>query len=76
MGLPRWQSGKEFACKAGITGDAGSIPGWERSAGLGNWQPTPVFLLGEFRGQRSLVVYSPWGPEELDTTEQLSTHAY
>ena len=76
MGLPRWQSGKEFACKAGITGDAGSIPGWERSPGLGNWQPTPVFLLGEFRGQRSLVVYSPWGPEELDTTEQLSTHAY
>ena len=25
------------------------------------WQPTPVFLPGEFYGQRSLVVYSPWG---------------
>ena len=23
------------------------------------WQPTPVFLLGEFNGQRSLVGYSP-----------------
>ena len=25
------------------------------------WQPTPVFLLGESQGQRSLVRYSPWG---------------
>ena len=25
------------------------------------WQPTPVFLPGEFHGQRSLVVYSPRG---------------
>ena len=25
------------------------------------WQPTPVFLLGEFHGQRSLAGYSPWG---------------
>ena len=38
------------------------------------WQPTPVFLPGEFHGQRSLVGYSPWGRKELDTTERLSTH--
>jgi len=25
------------------------------------WQPTPVFLPGEFRGQRSLEGYSPGG---------------
>ena len=25
------------------------------------WLPTPVFLPGEFHGQRSLVGYSPWG---------------
>ena len=25
------------------------------------WQPSPVFLPGEFHGQRSLVGYSPWG---------------
>ena len=25
------------------------------------WQPTPVFLPGEFHGQRSLASYSPWG---------------
>ena len=36
------------------------------------WQPTPVFLLGEFHGQRRLSSYSPWGPKELDTVEQLS----
>ena len=36
------------------------------------WQPTPVFLPGEFHGQRSLASYSPWGFKESDTTEQLS----
>ena len=36
------------------------------------WHPTPVFLPGEFHGQRSLVGYSPWGCKESDTTEQLS----
>ena len=30
---------------------------------------TPVFLPGEFHGQRSLVGYSPWDYKELDTTE-------
>ena len=39
------------------------------------WQPTPVFLPGESHGQRSLVGYSSWGREELDTTEQL-THTW
>ena len=33
------------------------------------WQPTPVFLPGESRGQRSLVGYSPWGLKDSDTTE-------
>ena len=32
-------------------------------------QPTPVFLSGEFHGQRSLADYSPWGRNESDTTE-------
>ena len=34
--------------------------------------PTPVFLLGEFHGQRSLAGYSPWGCKESDVTEQLT----
>ena len=39
------------------------------------WQPTPVFLAGEFHGQRSLVDYSPWGRES-DKTEQLTCSIY
>ena len=35
----------------------------------GEWQPTPVILLGESYGQKSLVGYSPWGCKESDTTE-------
>ena len=31
-------------------------------------QPTQVFLPGEFHGQRSLKVYSPWGRESWDPT--------
>ena len=35
------------------------------------WQPTPVLLPGKSHGRRSLVGCSPWGLEELDTTERL-----
>ena len=37
---------------------------WRRT-----WQPTPVFLLGESQGRRSLVGCRLWGRAELDTTE-------
>ena len=36
------------------------------------WLPTPVFLPGEFHGQKSLVGYSSWGCKELDMTERLT----
>ena len=42
---------------------------WRRA-----WQPTPVFLPGEFHEQRSLVGYSPWGRKESDMTERLHFH--
>ena len=38
------------------------------------WHPTPVLLPGKSHGQRSLVGCSPWGHEELDTTERLHFH--
>ena len=38
------------------------------------WHPTPVLLPGKFHGRRSLAGCSPWGSEELDTTEQLPFH--
>ena len=35
------------------------------------------FLLAEFRGERNLLGYSPWGRKESDTTEQLThTHTH
>ena len=36
------------------------------------WQPTPLFLPGESRGQRNLEGYSPRGLKESDTSEPLS----
>ena len=38
------------------------------------WHPTPVLLPGKSHGWRSLVRCSPWGREELDTTEGLHFH--
>ena len=35
---------------------------------------TPVFLSGEFHGQRSLAGYSPWGLQESVMTEQLTLY--
>jgi len=44
----------------------GKIP-WKRK-----WQPTPVFLPGEFHGQWSLAGYSPRDHSESDSTEWLT----
>ena len=57
MGFPGGSDGKESACDAG---DVGLNPGLGRSPGEG-WQPTPVFLPGEFHGQRSPAGYSLCG---------------
>ena len=49
--------------RPGLEPWVGKIP-WRRE-----WLPTPVFLLAEFYGQRSLVGFSPWSPKELDKTK-------
>ena len=71
-GLPPWLSNKECAseCRRCRFNPRVWKISWRRA-----WQPTPVFLHGEFHGQKSLVGYSPWGRKELDMTEQLSMHA-
>ena len=51
MGFSGGPDSKEPACNAG---DPGNIP-WRREK-----QATPVFLSGEFHGQKSLAGYSPW----------------
>ena len=67
-GLPRWRSGKESACQRKRCERLRFNP-W-----VGKWQPTAVFLLGKFHGQRSPADYSPWGCKESDTTEHARTH--
>ena len=41
---------------------------------LRQWHPTLVLLPGKSHARRSLVGCSPWGREELDTTERLHFH--
>ena len=55
--------------RPGFDSRASQTP-WRR-----DWQPTPVFLPGEFHRQRKLADYSLWGHRESDTTERL-THIY
>ena len=50
-GFPSGSAGKESACNAGDTGDAGSIPGLGRSPGGENGNPLQYSYLG-FRMDR------------------------
>ena len=52
--------------RLGFSPWVGKMP-WRRAC-----HSTPVFLLGESHGQRSLAGYSPRGHKESDTTERLS----
>ena len=51
--------GKESACNAGTTGDAGSIPGLERSPGGGSGNPLQYSCLENLmdRGARQATVH-------------------
>ena len=69
MGFPGGSDGKESAYNAG---DLGLLPGSGRSPWKRELLPTPVFLPGEFHGQRSLVDYSPRSLKESNTTECLT----
>ena len=69
MGFPGGSDSKKICLKywrPGFDPWVGKIP-WRRE-GL----PTPVFLPGEFHGQRILEGYSPWNHKESDMTKQLS----
>ena len=52
------------------------FPGWKDPLEKGMALPIPVFLPGEFHGQRSLAGYSPLGGKESDMTEQLSLFTF
>ena len=68
IGLPRWCSGKEFACQSRRCKIIRFDPWVRKIPWSRKWQPTPVFLPGKYLGQRK------WGHKESDMTEQLNTH--
>ena len=67
MGFPDGSDRKESACNAGDLD-------WEDPLEEGMATDFSI-LAGEFHGERSLAVYSPWDLIELDMTEQ-TTHIY
>ena len=73
MGLPRWHSGKESACQSRRCRRHRFNPWVGKITWRRKWQPTTVFLLGKFHGQRSLAGYNPLGRTELNTTEHSCT---
>ena len=76
LGLPRWHQWlKNLPASAGEMRH-GFDPWVRKIHWRGAWQPTPVFLPGEFHGQRSLAGYGTQGHTELDTTESLSTNEH
>ena len=72
--ITKWMHGshgKESASNADvINADQPRFNLWVRKMPWSRkWQPTPVFLPGEFHRQRSLAGYSPWGHRESDMIE-------
>ena len=59
------------ACSSpGFSPWIGKIP-WRRE-----WLPTPVFLPGEFHGQRSLAGYSPWNAKNWTSLSDYHFHFF
>ena len=68
--FPDGSLGKEFACNAGDTGNAGSVHGLERSSGEGNRNSLQYFYLeNPMERGASLAGYRPKGDKELDVTK-------
>ena len=70
---PVWHSGKESACQCRKNKRHGFDPWVGKVPQSRKWQPTLLFLSGKFRGQRSLVGYSPWGCKEWNMTDHTHT---
>ena len=74
----RGTSGKEPTCQCRrwkrrvFDPRVGKVP-WRRA-----WQRTPLFLPGEFHGQRSMAVYSPGGSQKVrhDWSNLAGTHTW
>ena len=64
-----WLRGKESACNAGDTGDAGLIPGLVRSPGGEYGNPLWYCCLENSMDRGAWQAYSPWHRKESDMTE-------
>ena len=60
---------RTLLANAGNAGDMGLVPQLGRFPQRRKWQPSPVFFPGKSHGQRSLMVYRPWGCKESDKAE-------
>ena len=74
LGFAGCSDGKESVCNVGnqcsiLARSPGEDPG--KNTG-DSCQESPLFLLGESHGQRSLAGYGPWSLKESDTTEWLT----
>ena len=72
-GFPGGSSSKEPGCQCRRQKRCRLDPWVRKIPWRRKWQPTPVFLLENSHGYRSLAGCSPKGREELDMTEWLST---
>ena len=70
MGFPGGSDGKESICLQ--CRRPGFYPWVRKISWRRDWLPIPVFLPGEFNGQRSLEGDSTWDQKELDMTEWLT----
>ena len=79
MAFPGFSGGLVVKNLPANAGNTSSISGLRRSLGVGNIQPTPVFLPGESPGQGSLVDYGQWVPRRLGhdlVTTTTTTNTY
>ena len=67
VGFPGGASGKEPACQCRRHRRCEFDPWVRKILWRRTWQPTPVFVPGEFHGQRGLACFSLWGHKESDT---------
>ena len=75
LDFPGGASSKEPSCQCRRRERCGFCPWIKKVPWRREWQPTPISLLGESHGQRSLAGYSPWGCKELDMSEA-TQHMY
>ena len=68
LNFPGHSDSKESAYNAGPC----SVPWVRKIPWRREGQPTPVFLAGEFRGQRRLAINNPWGRKESARTNTLA----